>query len=56
MCTYFKAETDTTQNLIDNILTLTVRRLFHRKDFNLQKYGGTGLISEKKNRTFVCKT
>ena len=55
MCTYFKAETDTTQNLIDNILTLTVRRLFHRKDFNLQKYGGTGLISEKKKQNLCLQ-
>ena len=28
-------------------LTLTVRGSFHKKDFKLKKYGGTGLISEK---------
>ena len=31
---YFRTETDVAQNLIDDFfLTLTVRRLFHRKDF-----------------------
>ena len=29
-------------------LTLTVRRLSHRKDFKLKKYGGPGLISGRK--------
>ena len=30
-------------------------RLFHRKDFKLQKYGGTGLISEKKTEPLFAK-
>ena len=36
MCTYFKIETDVVQNLIDNFF------------LSEKKYGGTGLISEKK--------
>ena len=32
---------------INFFLTLTARGPFHRKDFKWQKYGGTGLISEK---------
>ena len=36
-------------------LTLTVRRLSHRKDFKLKKYGGTGLISEKKTEPLFAK-
>ena len=34
-------------------LTLTVRGPFHRKDFKSTKYGGTGLISEKKRKFFT---
>ena len=48
MCKYFNTKNDVAQNLIDDsFLTLTVRGPFHRKDFKLKKYGGTGLISEK---------
>ena len=48
MWPYFKSETDAVQNLIDDFFsTLTVRRLFHRKDFRREKHVGTGLISEK---------
>ena len=46
--TYFKIETDVDQNLFnDFFLILTVWGPFYRKDFELKKYGGTGLISEK---------
>ena len=31
------------------------RRLSHRKDFKLKKYGGTGLISEKKTEPLFAK-
>ena len=48
MCRYFKTETDVAQNLNDDFfLTLTASGPFHRKDFKWEKYGGTGLISEK---------
>ena len=41
-------QTDAAQNLIDDfVLTLTVGRTFHRKDFKWKQYGGTGLISEQ---------
>ena len=55
MSKYFKIETDVVQNLIDDFfLTLTVKwplgRIYLKK-----KYVGTGLISEKKNGSFVCK-
>ena len=46
MCMYFNKKTDVAQNLIF-FLTLTIRGSFHRKDFKLKKYGGTGLIFEK---------
>ena len=51
MCTYFNTKINVAQNLIDDFffLTLPVRGSFHRKDFLVKKkYGGTGLISEKK--------
>ena len=47
MCTYFKTETDVAQILIDYFfLTLTVRRPFHRKDFQWRGYGSMVLLSE----------
>ena len=49
MCTYFKAKTDVAQNLIHHFfVTLTVRGPFHKKYFKRKKYGGTGLIFEKR--------
>ena len=49
MCTYFKAETDVAQNLIDEFFsnfdcqkTLSIGGILHEK-----KYRGTGLLSEK---------
>ena len=54
MCTYFKSETKSETKWYSTksdqwffFLTLAVRILFHRKDFNWKKYGGTGLLSEK---------
>ena len=48
MFTYFKIETDVTQNLMDDFFfILTVRGPFHRKDFKWKKTWSTVLISEK---------
>ena len=48
MCTYFKAETDVAQNLIDYFfLTFTVKRPFHREDFKWRGYRSMGLLSEE---------
>ena len=49
MCTYFKTETDVSQNLIDFFfLTLTVGRPFHWRDFRRKNFGVKGLIFEEK--------
>ena len=49
MCTYFKTETDTAQNLIDDFfLTLAVRKDPSTGRISIEKkYGGTGILSEK---------
>ena len=49
MCTYFKSETDLSQNLIHDFFfqSLTVGGPFHGKDFIGGKYGWTGLLSVK---------
>ena len=46
MCTYFKTETDTAQDLIHYFfVTLAARELFHRKDFKEKMmYGFTFYI------------
>ena len=47
MYTYFKTETDVAQNLIDYFSqTLTVRRLFHRKNFKWRGYESMMLLSK----------
>ena len=56
MCTYFKEDTDTTQNLIDDILSnFDCQKTFPQEDFKLKKYGGTGLISEEKKQNLCLQ-
>ena len=57
MCTYFKAEADVVQNLIDNIFfqlwlseDSSIRRILSEKQI-----GGMGLLSGK-NGSFTCRT
>ena len=57
MCTYFKAEADVAQNLIDNIFFQlwlsedpSIRRILSEK-----KIGDMRLLSEK-NGIFACRT
>ena len=54
MCTYFNTKTDVAQNLIDDFCVLFKSELWLSEGISRgrilseKKYGGTGLISEKK--------
>ena len=56
MVTYFKTKSDEGQNLIDDFFSnFGCQRTFPYEGFQVKKYEGTGLISEKKG-SFVCRT